>query len=222
MYGKLNITGEIELMTGMHIGGSDAFSAIGAVDSPVVRDARTNQPLLPGSSLKGKLRSLLARAYNTDGVKNHDEDAPLIRRLFGSAGKNQPVPSRLLVSDMFLTEDSIDTVKKQNLSGFTEIKFENTINRLTAVANPRQLERVIRGVSFGLDMIYEVRAAEEITEDFQLLAEGLKMLQYDYLGGHGSRGYGKVRFRNIEVACVVGDVENTDELQNILCQAVVL
>lgn len=204
MYGKIEITGEIEVVTGMHIGGSDSFAAIGAVDSLVTRDVRTNQPMLPGSSLKGKLRSLLAKAYNEQPVK-HDADHPRIVRLFGSAQKEHAKVSRLLVSDMLLTEQSIESLRQRNL-GFTEVKFENKINRLTAVATPRQIERVVRGSVFGLNLIYTVEQQEEIQEDFETLAEGLKLLHYDYLGGHGTRGYGKVRFHNVMAEPAVGNV----------------
>ena len=61
MLAKLEIKGTIELVTGMHIGGSSAFAAIGAVDSPVVRDTLSDLPMIPGSSLKGKIRTLLAK-----------------------------------------------------------------------------------------------------------------------------------------------------------------
>ena len=217
MYGKIQITGDIELMTGMHIGGSDAFAAIGAVDSPVFRDARENYPMLPGSSLKGKLRSLLAKAYNEQPGK-HDDDAPQILRLFGTARKDHVKGSRLLVADMLITEQSKADFKSQGITGFTEVKFENTINRLTAVANPRQIERVIRGTVFGLDMIYEVTDEAEMEEDFATLAYGMRLLQYDYLGGHGSRGYGKVRFNHVLAECVVGEIaeETMDKLNEIL------
>ena len=208
MYGKIEITGEIEVLTGMHIGGSNAFAAIGAVDSPVVRDVRTNRPMLPGSSLKGKLRSLLAKTYNDNLVK-HDADHPRIIRLFGSAQKEHVKCSRLLVPDMFLTERSVDELKERDL-GLTEVKFENTINRLTAVANPRQIERVVRGTAFDLELIYNAEIEEEIAEDMETLAQGLKLLQYDYLGGHGSRGYGKVRLCGLQADLVVGDLD--DEL----------
>lgn len=205
MYGKIQITGDIELITGMHIGGSDAFAAIGAVDSPVIRDTRTNYPMLPGSSLKGKLRSLLAKAYN-DAPVAYDNDAPRLLRLFGTAKKGNVKRSRLIVSDMLITEESKKDLENHGLTGFTEVKFENNINRMTAVATPRQIERVIRGTAFGLDMIYEVTNIEELEEDFQTLAFGMKLLQYDYIGGHGSRGYGKIHFKNVLAECVVGDV----------------
>ena len=91
MYGKIQITGTIEVMTGIHIGGSSAFAAIGAVDSPVVKDARTNLPIIPGSSLKGKMRTLLAKQYNEIQVKDPSEDDERIIRLFGSAKKNNGV-----------------------------------------------------------------------------------------------------------------------------------
>ena len=207
MYGKIQITGEIEVKTGMHIGGSDAFAAIGAVDSPVIRDTRTNLPMLPGSSLKGKLRSLLARVYNKV-IVNHDEDAPVIKRIFGTAKKGEVHASRLLFADMFVTGQAVDEIHRQGLTGFTEVKFENSINRMTAGANPRQIERVIPATVFGLDIIYEVVESEEIEEDFSLLGEGMRLLQYDYLGGHGSRGYGKVWFRNVEACAVVGEIDD--------------
>lgn len=217
MYGKIQITGKIEVKTGMHIGGSDAFAAIGAIDSPVIRDVRTGQPMIPGSSLKGKLRSLLARKYNK-GIVNHDDDAPVIKRLFGSAKKNDVKNSRILVSDMFLDETVKKNIQNQGLNSLTEVKFENTIKRTTAKADPRQIERVIRGAVFNLDIIYEVLKPEEIEEDFNLLTEGMKLLQYDYIGGHGSRGYGKIIFKNLEASAVVGDIEDdiTSKVNSIL------
>ena len=84
MYSKIEITGKIEVVTGMHIGGSEAFAAIGAIDSPIIKDTLTNKPIIPGSSLKGKLRTLLAREYN-DKIPEHENDDEKILRLFGSA-----------------------------------------------------------------------------------------------------------------------------------------
>lgn len=210
MYGKIQITGKITVKTGMHIGGSDAFAAIGAVDSTVIRDVYSGQPMIPGSSLKGKLRSLLARKYN-DGVREHKNDAPIIQRLFGSADKDDVKNSRLLVADMFIDKETLDKIKKQGLTGATEIKFENTISRLTAVANPRQIERVIRGTTFNIDIIYDVyniKDEKEINEDFEILADGMRLLEYDYLGGNGSRGYGKVKFSDLKADLVAGDIDD--------------
>lgn len=210
MYAKIQITGVIEVKTGMHIGGSSAFAAIGAVDSPVVKDIRNRMPMIPGSSLKGKLRTLLAKEYNTK-VGKPDDDAECLTRLFGSAKKDHVRRSRILVSDMFLTNE--EELRQQGLQSMTEVKFENTINRATAVANPRQIERVVRGSEFGIDMIYEVEDESQAAEDISVLAEGFRLLQYDYLGGNGSRGYGKVAFHELRAETVIGDVS-----ENILRQ----
>lgn len=207
MYGKIQITGTIEIMTGIHIGGSSAFAAIGAVDSPVVKDARTNLPIIPGSSLKGKMRTLLAKQYNMTKVNDPSEDDECIIRLFGSAKKkNGSIPKgRLLFSDMVISNQ--DELYASGVTGLTEVKFENTINRLTAVANPRQIERVIRGSKFELDLIYEVND-DNVEADFEVIKNGLKLLEYDYLGGSGSRGYGKVRFEGLNASAVIGDIND--------------
>jgi CRISPR-associated protein Csm3 len=98
-------------------------------------------------------------------------------------------------------------LREQGLQSLTEVKFENTINRVTAVANPRQIERAIRGSKFELDMVYEVEKEDEVIEDIGILAEGLKLLEYDYIGGSGSRGYGKIAFANLQADVVVGQVD---------------
>lgn len=215
MYGKILIEGKLEVVTGLHIGGASSFAAIGAVDSPVVRNSRDNQPMIPGSSLKGKMRSLLARQRNQKVSGNMDEDEEGILRLFGSAKNGNVRVGRLIFSDLFLAEqDSLDSP--------VEVKFENSINRLTAVANPRQLERVIPRTQFNLKLLYELKdttdrekekhseyyqGAEEewILKDFQSLIDGMKLLELDYLGGSGTRGYGQVRFCNLSAGLVYGD-----------------
>ncbi len=210
MFAKIEITGVIEVVTGMHIGGSSAFAAIGAVDSPVIRDAATNLPMIPGSSLKGKMRTLLSKQYNTEIAAKPDDDDEKLTRIFGSAKKGNVKRSRLLVSDMVLA--NADELRRQGIQSITEVKFENSINRLTAVANPRQIERAVRGSKFNLDMIYEIDNSSndpenELVEDFSIIAEGLKLLEYDYLGGSGSRGYGKVKFNDLNADVVIGEID---------------
>lgn len=215
MYGKILIEGKLEVVTGLHIGGASSFAAIGAVDSPVVRNSRDNQPMIPGSSLKGKIRSLLARQRNQKISGNMDEDEEGILRLFGSAKNGNVRVGRLIFSDLFLAE-------QDSLESPVEVKFENSINRLTAVANPRQLERVIPGTQFNLKLLYELKDTtdrekekhseyyqgteeEWILKDFQSLIDGMKLLELDYLGGSGTRGYGQVRFCNLSAGLVYGD-----------------
>lgn len=209
MLAKIEITGTIILKTGMHIGASEAFAAIGAIDSPVARDPVSGMPYIPGSSLKGKMRSLLAKAYNTKRLSDkRDDDEEMIKRLFGCS-KNidgNPQPSRLIFSDSIL--NNMEDLKKKGLSTPTEAKEENTINPLTAVANPRQIERVVKGAEFPLYIIYNAMDTDTIEEDFKLLADGIKLLQYDYIGGHGSRGYGRIEIKDLNLSCVIGDLED--------------
>lgn len=220
MYAKIEITGTIESMTGMHIGGSSQFAAIGAVDSPIIRDVITDEPMIPGSSLKGKLRSLVARQYNKqEMVKTPNEDDPRVLRLFGGSEKSsiddRIHASRLIFYDVFMSNAA--DLKKQDVLP-TEVKFENAINRLTAVANPRQIERAVRGGQYALKIIYNAEKSDEIIEDFQTFADACRLLTYDYLGGHGSRGYGKVQFLNLTADCVIGSISNDimDVCRNIL------
>jgi CRISPR-associated protein Csm3 len=206
-YSKIKISGVIEVKTGLHIGGDDSFSAIGAIDSPVVRDPKSRNPIIPGSSLKGKLRTLLARekgsvpARGSDGFKN---DCAEIARLFGSAVKKSDAAgtgmqmSRLQFSDCFL-------LNKDSLPQVFENKFENTIDRLTAEANPRQIERVIRGAEFDMEIIYNVEDPSQIEEDFSNLQTAFELLRNDYLGGGGTRGNGRVEFNQLKAEVVIGD-----------------
>ena len=192
MSGKLIIRCELEVLTGMHIGGTDIFSAIGAVDSPVIRDSHSGLPIVPGSSLKGKLRALLAQSLNERTVSDHNSDDERILRLFGSS---KPIrASRLQFSDCFMTNAD----KLKNV-GVTEIKSENTISRADSTANPRQIERVIPGALFGVVITYNYTDADEADEDLRLIAKAMKLLEVDYLGGHGSRGSGRVKLRNFSV-----------------------
>lgn len=204
-YAKLNIKGTLEVKTGLHIGTSNAFAAIGATDSPVVKDTLTNLPLIPGSSLKGKLRSLLIKVYNEQIAESPDEDSMRIRRLFGDTVEF--MSGRLIFKDMLLANAGV--LKERGVRTLTEVKFENTIDRFTAVANPRQIERVIPGSTFGLDLIYEVdrdMSEAEVVEDIETLVSGLRLLKWDYLGGHGSRGYGQIECHDLVVELVFGQI----------------
>ena len=204
MYGKILIRCDLIVCTGMHIGGSSAFSAIGAVDSPVVRDPYTGLPIVPGSSLKGKLRTLLARSLCQDieNMPDLSADDARILRLFGSA---EPVRrSRLQFADAFLTNAEALSSKGVRV---TEVKTENTISRANSVATPRQIERVIAGAVFGVSIVYDVTDPAQVEEDLALLAKGMKLLQMDYLGGHGSRGSGRVSLKNFALKSYGAPVE---------------
>lgn len=194
MYGKLILKANLKVLTGLHIGGSNAYSAIGAVDSPVVVDASTQKPMVPGSSLKGKLRTLLVRSIFKDVAKlgKPDDDPQEVKELFGSSA---PVhAARLQFADSYISNN-----EEFNEIGLTEVKFENTLDRKTGMANPRQIERVNRGVKFDVQIAYTIEKPDEIERDLKNLAKAMKLLQIDYLGGHGSRGSGRVTFEDFQI-----------------------
>lgn len=209
---KIRFSGTIELESGLHIGGGDAFAAIGAADSTIVRDAVTNMPVIPGSSLKGKMRTLLARAYNEQVARTPNDDDERITRLFGAssgygkAGKC-PLPARLIFRDSILTNGR--ELLESGADSYTEVKFENTISRVTAEATPRQIERAIRSSRFDFELIYDVVEEDEVEEDLDTILAGIRLLELDYLGGSGSRGYGKIRFDSLKAETVFGDYDVT-------------
>lgn len=239
LHKKLIITGRMTLLTGLHIGDSKDNVEIGGVDNPVVRRKDNNEPYIPGSSLKGKLRSLLEVALgegiNAKGETSFDyenyrtETGKVLARLFGSAGDNG-TPARLQVRDAYLTREEDD---KGNLTGgwakllydseftdmpYTEVKFENRIDRIKGTAeHPRQTERIPAGAEFDVQFVVniitpttkkgedgkpapmaadkqEILAKKYEDEFVALLQDGISLLEDDYLGGSGSRGYGQVKF----------------------------
>jgi len=229
--GKVALRGIIHCKTGLHIGGPGGQYEIGGLDLPVVRDPLTQEPYIPGSSLKGKLRSLLERKlrkpfnrHGGSGIYRHECTDPSceVCRLFGSTrGKEEGhnLPARLIVRDGRLTEESRDELERIETGlRFTEWKFENALDRISSAANPRQLERVPAGAEFSFEMVYTVeyaskdgseRPAEEVRreaeQDLQNLLTAMRLLEDDYLGGHGSRGSGKVEFKDLSVEAKKAD-----------------
>lgn len=215
MYGKLEISGVIESLTGLHIGGGSQFAAIGAVDSVVIKDIQDDLPMIPGSSLKGKLRSLLSKQLRDGKLpKEHNQDDDRIKRLFGHAESKNPKTSRIYFSDIFMSEESREELENSDMDA-TEIKFENTITRSTGVANPRQIERAIKGIKYNMSLIYNIENEGEIEEDFKLLKMAFKLLQYDYLGANGSRGYGRVDIKDLDVKALIVDEED-ENCKNVI------
>ena len=211
--GKLLIEGILTVKTGMHIGGGNDFAAIGAVDSVFVRDILTKEPIIPGSSIKGKLRTLLARTESGGSeLKDINCDGEVVKRMFGAAGKGEALPARLQFFDLFITRGIKKVFEGLDTDTYLgEIKSENTIGRGDGVANPRQIERVPAGMQYEFKVIYNVENDEEAKEDLATLSKGIKLLSYDYLGGHGSRGYGRIGFDSLTVSAVDGIGADIDE-----------
>lgn len=175
---------QIEVLTGIHIGGTKDIYGIGGIDSPVIKDPITGQPIIPGSSIKGKLRSLMELA----GVV---EDKHI---LFEG---NEEGPTRGIFRDFTLTEASGKVLQKHlGDNTFTEIKAENTIDKFsgkTARGGLRFIERVPASAIFEGQIILNSYNEDNIEHLQDLLQQGLSLLEHNYLGGSGTRGYGKVK-----------------------------
>ena len=213
------ITGTIVCESGLHIGGSSDSVDIGGSDNPVIRDIITGYPYIPGSSLKGKLRSLLELAdkkssesvISNKGKVSTDEECIAVQ-LFGTTPKedaksddDKTYQTRTIVRDSLPTDDTIKKWENADeLYAGSEIKWENTINRITSEANPRNIERVPRGSEFSLEIIFSTYSDDE-SKNLVKLLEAMNLLENNYLGGSGSRGSGQISFKDINI--VKRDIE---------------
>ena len=216
--GRIFITFNIKAQTGLHIGGSDTGIEIGGVDKTVIRDRLTNRPYIPGSSLRGKMRSLLEKygglvqnqAIGRGKIHSCDKSADYssctVCQVFGVPGERDfGTPTRLVVRDVRMTDASAEALRDRTDLPYTEAKTEVSIDRVTSAANPRQMERVPAGAKFGpAQLLYTVYSGSgcDPHADIQRLptvVEGLQLLEDDYLGGQGSRGAGQVELEDIVV-----------------------
>ncbi|MEA5461605.1 type III-A CRISPR-associated RAMP protein Csm3 [Arcicella sp. LKC2W] len=205
---KIIIQGKLTLLSGLHIGDSKENVEIGGVDSPIIRRKNNNQPYIPGSSLKGKIRSLLevAMGANADtSFKKYSATSIIIAQLFGWFGNENHTgnPSRILVRDAILTAESADLLERSEFTDmpYSEVKFENVIDRLTGTAKNggiRQIERVPAGAEFDIEFVINVMEDSDETAFISLLKSGIALLEHDYLGGSGTRGYGQVSIKLFE------------------------
>ncbi len=252
LYGKLFIEGVIRCQSGLHIGGGREKFEIGGLDTPVMRDPVSNEPYIPGSSFRGKLRSLLERSEEgwqrqqiSDEILDPAEKQRRLRelhknyykktatlggkpvrihlcakrdcrvcRLFGSVpmpgegqnaarDKEDYIPSPLLVRDLPMLNLKGLRTKLGSDENYTERKMENVLDRITAHANPREIERVPRATAFTMRLVYDICTPERerIEKDCHTIIKLLNLLQDSSLGGHGVRGYGEVK---VELTAVYG------------------
>lgn len=210
-------TARLTLETGLHIGAGDSEMHIGGVDKQVVKHPLTNQPYIPGSSLKGKMRSLLE--WKTGAVQERplgldqfdrasgEQKSAIgaVVKLFGVSGDNQLTeeraraigPTRLAFWDCELSPDWLKEVDALN-QAYVEVKSENSINRITGVAvAPRFFERVPATAQFDFRLSLKVLDGE--ADLLPVVLAGLRLIELDSLGGSGSRGYGKVRFAELKL-----------------------
>lgn len=229
--GRIFIEYKLRALTAIHVGGSAVGITIAGLDNPVIRDPVSNRPYIPGTSLKGKIRSLLEKQYGLPPTKEiartrihvcekeGDYKKCPVCHVFGVPAEldYENIPACLLVRDLHLSEESAKALDGLPLDRpYTEIKTEVSIDRITSQANPRSVERVPAGAVFGPgEFVYTIYAVTDSNgsllvdprqdvERLGVLFEGMSLLEHDYLGGMGSRGYGKVRFENIRVSLRTG------------------
>lgn len=196
---KIKINTTLELLTGLHIGGNGDNVEIGGIDNPVIKIAsKENQPYIPGSSLKGKMRCLLEQIAGNPKVGGVKE----IDNLFGAASDaKNPSPSKIIVRDAMLQNESANAMRNNdNMDMFyTEGKWENEIQRVKGTAkSPRQTERVPAGAIFDVEFILNIWDDDNEEEMIALFQKGINALENDYLGGSGSRGYGQIKFGELK------------------------
>lgn len=183
LHGHIIISGVISCHSGIFIGGADDTLQIGGIDKSIIRNPLTDEPYIPGSSLKGKLRSITEKIV-TDAQNNPlranrhggDRDKKVWRhecddfdaaktcplcRIFGATGsgtwENNNYPGALLVRDSPLFNP--EGLLEDGLH-ITETKMENAIDRLTSAAHPRTFERVPAGTEFEFELIYRIETLE--------------------------------------------------------------
>lgn len=230
------IVGTLELVTGLHIGSGNNEMHIGGTDNPIIKHPLTGEPYIPGSSIKGKIRSLLEWELGVVGITNgsplgfkHIKDVPdadkdrakTLLKLFGGApegsGASEALvkeigPTRLAFWDCPLDRKWVEEMNRRNLL-LTETKMENMIDRICGVAeHPRNTERVPAGARFDFALTIRRHDSEDL---LPMVWRGLRLLELTGLGGSGSRGYGKVRFASL----VLGGKDVLPEVRSVNLQA---
>ncbi len=219
---KIVISGKLKAITAIRIGGNKSSLEIGGIDNNVIKTGN-GVPFIPGSSLKGKMRSLLAKVKGYESV---EKDGDEIKRLFGTSGEGSKgetstfTQTRLQVKDLHLDQSHF----KQQFDTkfldfeFTQIKTENKIVREKGSAeHPRQVERIPGGSEFELRMILDIYEGDVIINLIKLLKTSFKLLELDYVGGHGTKGSGEVKIVILQTECHDFDDKNlSDEANNAL------
>ncbi|MDD2366188.1 MAG: type III-A CRISPR-associated RAMP protein Csm3 [Desulfuromonadaceae bacterium] len=211
---KLNsyskVTGVIRCETGLRIGGSKDSLEIGTSDNPIIRHPISGLPYIPGSSLKGKMRSLLEVKAGTFSQRGgacdcgkYDECE--ICRLFGCGSPQKAKEmTRLIFRDAMVTkvaEEILRDAQAEKGVNFAEVKNENWIDRTTGKAGNggiRNQERVPEGTTFDFEISVRVFDCDNKEQFKNKLVEGLKLMECDYLGSSGSRGYGQIKFLDLK------------------------
>jgi len=257
LLGLFTISFKLENKTGLLIRSGKGKEILGGADIQTMSIEKEYNgvvytvPYIPGSSLKGRARSLLELALGldlntTDGkiyyhmrvvsnaIVDEDPYCP-VDNVFGTASV-QPhkvseekhktlvekcwAPTRAIFRDLYPSEAYVDRLIRMKgtvaFEDFLEEKWENRIDRVTSAADPRNALRVKPGVEFEGEIAFLVfdldvckrKECDELSrykfeypakEYFRYLADALMLVEKTYLGASGTRGYGSVEFKKIEV-----------------------
>ena len=222
------IQGKIVCKTGLHIGGSSDAIDIGGSDNVIIRDSVSGLPYIPGSSVKGKLRFLTelndkdsAQSVIKNKGKVSDDTGCIATKLFGiSADESQTelkFPTRTIVRDSYPDEETIELWENEALISGAELKYENTINRINSAANPRNIERIPKDSKFNFEIIFSVYEGDD--NNISSLLDAMRLLEDNYLGGSGSRGYGQIKFENIRLSKRTKDYYTENNEENIIIES---
>ncbi len=199
----LKCTGKINLLTGMHIGGPKESIKIGGVDNPVIRNPITNTPYIPGSSLKGRFRMALELKYNDYnkeddkgyGPSTNPDHESMVCKLFGNGDtKKSKEPTRLIFRDANLTSGY-----EKFIEGEEKIEVKMDRDKLAGFkGGNRTQERIAAGAKFDLELMVRIFEGDDGEKFKSRLNEAMKIVELEFLGGSGSRGYGQVKFEEIK------------------------
>lgn len=204
---------KLELLSGLYIGGNDNGFDIGGADTDVIRNPLTKEPYIPGSSLKGKLKVLLKYNLKDTNIDTNKKDIVFknssITNIFETLedeSKNDVKISRAIFRDLTLTKDSKETLERiLGVNCYTEIKAENKVNAISGKSDsPRFIERVPAGAEFEGEIVLNIFDGDDKKLMMDTIKKAIRLLEMNYLGGNGSRGYGRVKaefndFEKVEI-----------------------
>lgn len=220
------VNGIYKAVTGLRIGAGGGGLEIGGLDNPIVRHPVTKEPYVPGSSLKGKMRSLLEVSGFVVGNRpkpRPEENASLpacgcgqcaVCWLFGCGNpKEASEPTRFLFRDSYVLAEDMARLRELLEDGifYSEVKAEVVMSRRTGKVGgggPRPVDRIAAGTRLRFEMSVRVLDGDNEEEMQQALLTAIRLLEQEGIGGSVSRGYGKVQFLELSW----GDKDITSEL----------
>ena len=198
------IEGTMTAVEGIHIGGNNEGTKIGGCDNPVIRNPLTGKPYIPGSSIKGVMRSTLEKIEDKSrngkpcGCGNSN---CMVCKLFGAhmnlrASSGEP---RLLIRDMDIDPEFEQELLDSgaNYSDIIEIKTSTMVDRSTNTAaggSLRNVERVAAGTKFKCEFVLKVFDGDDEKAMINAIKKLLTSVEVLGIGSKTTAGCGQVKF----------------------------